>query len=348
MRRPFFRIGMSRLSIVWLAPCLLLCWLSLVALAQSPPPAEGLPGSISGTVFDQSGAVAVGAKVQLKREDQSLSQEAISGDKGEFYFANVPAGPFWLAISGDGFASQEFSGVLAPGEPHVMPSIVLAVATVVTQVDVGLTQAEIAEEQIKEQEKQRVFGFIPNFYVTYAKDAVPLTPRQKFKLAWKSTTDPFTFAAVGVLAGIQQGTNDFKGYGQGMEGYGKRYGASYADVVSNTFIGSALLPSLLKQDPRYFYKGTGTTRSRFFYALANAVISKGDNKRWQPNYSGILGSLAAGGISYLYYPPSDRHGAALLYQNTLIRVSGSAVAGVFQEFVVRKLTPHLPDQPNQP
>lgn len=111
-----------------------------------------------------------------------------------------------------------------------------------------------------------------------------------------------------------------------------------------TFLGSAVFPTILKQDPRYFYRGTGSTRSRILYSLGNAVISKGDNKRWQPNYSGILGSFATGGISYLYYPPNDRS-AELVVQNSLIRIAESAVAGVFQEFVFRKLTPRLKSQP---
>lgn len=352
-------------GLIWLILCMLPCGFSLSSLAQSQPPvapgagsagrpaggpaaAQQVSGSISGTIFDQSGAVAVGAQVRLTGEDQSPSRDLISGDNGQFYFANVTPGLFRLTISGEGFATQEFSGVLGPGEPHVVPPIMLALAAVMTEVQVGLTQAEVAEVQLKEEEKQRVFGFIPNFYVSYVPNAAPLTPKQKFGLAWKSTVDPFTFVAVGALAGLQQAADDFSGYGQGAEGYGKRYGASYADVVAGTFIGSAVLPSLLKQDPRYFYKGTGSTRSRILYALANSVICKGDNKRWQPNYSGILGSLAAGGISYLYYPASDRKGAGLVFQGAMFRVGGSALAGIFQEFVVRKLTPRLPDSPAQP
>jgi hypothetical protein len=110
-------------------------------------------------------------------------------------------------------------------------------------------------------------------------------------------------------------------------------------------IGGAILPSLLKQDPRYFYKGTGSTRSRILYALANAVICKGDNGHWQANYSGILGALAAGGISNLYYPASSRNGAGLTFENTLIGIGGSAVGNLFQEFLVRKLTPHTQGRP---
>jgi hypothetical protein len=169
---------------------------------------------------------------------------------------------------------------------------------------------------------------------------VPLAPKQKFELAWKTIVDPVTFGVTGVIAGIQQAQNDFSGYGQGAEGYGKRYGASYADAVTGTIIGSAILPSLLKQDPRYFYKGTGSKRSRILYAIANSVICKGDNGHWQANYSGILGSLASGGISNLYYPAKNRDGAELTFENTLIGIGETAAVNLLQEFVVRRLTPN--------
>ncbi len=160
------------------------------------------------------------------------------------------------------------------------------------QVQVVAAGTEVAEEQIKLQEKQRVLGIVPNFYVIYVHDAFPLNSKQKFELAWKTTIDPVTLVLTAATAGIEQAQNDFSGYGQGAQGYGKRFGAAYADAVIGTFIGSAILPSLLKQDPRYFYKGTGSTRSRILYAIANSVICKGDNGRWQPNYSSIFGSLA--------------------------------------------------------
>ena len=218
----------------------------------------------------------------------------------------------------------------------------MAVAANVAEVEVSLTQIEVAQEQIALEEKQRVLGVIPNFYVSYIPDAAPLTPKQKFGLAWRSTIDPVNFAITGIIAGVQQAQNDFSGYGQGAQGYGKRYGASYADGVVGTFIGSAILPSLLKQDPRYFYKGTGSKRSRALYAIANSVICKGDNGHWQANYSNILGNFAAGGISNLYYPASDREGAELTFENGLIGIGATAAANLFQEFVVRKFTPNLP------
>jgi hypothetical protein len=284
----------------------------------------------------------VGARVTLTREDQSPKQEVPSGGDGQFSFANVAPGPFQLTITASGFAAQTFSGVLHPGEIYVVPQIALTVATAVTEVQVTPSRAEIAEDQIKEQEKQRVLGFVPNYYVSYAANAVPLNSKQKFELAWRTTIDPVTFVLSGGIAGVQQAQDHFRGYGQGAEGYTKRFGASYADTVTGTFIGSAILPSLLKQDPRYFYKGSGSTRSRILYALANSVITKGDNQHWQPNYSGILGNLAASGISNLYYPAEDRDGATLTFENALIGIGTSAAANLFQEFLVRKLTPNLP------
>ena len=291
--------------------------------------------------MDPNGTAVAGARVKLLRPDQSPSQETQAGDDGQFSFTNIAPGPFQLTITAEGFATQTSSGVLRSGENVVVPQITLALATEVTEVRVELSPIELAQEQIKDEEKQRVLGFIPNFYVSYIPDAAPLNTRQKFELAWKSTLDPVTFGITGAIAGIQQANNQFSGYGQGAQGYGKRYGASYADVVTNTFIGGALLPSLLKQDPRYFYKGTGSKRSRILYAIANSVICKGDNGHWQPNYSFIAGSLAAGGISNLYYPASDR-GAALTFENAAIGIGATAAANLLQEFVIRKLSSHIP------
>jgi hypothetical protein len=297
-------------------------------------------GSISGTVVDQNGNSILSARVRLAREGHTEEQEVLSDRDGHFIFTGVAAGPFQITITAERFATQTRPGILHSGEALEMPQISLPIAATTSEVQVSFTKYELAEEQIKVEEKQRVLGFIPNFYVTYDHAALSLSTKQKFELAWKSNVDPVTFAASGVVAGVEQATNSFSGYGQGAQGYAKRYGASYADGFIGTMIGGAILPSLLKQDPRYFYKGSGGTRSRILYAVANAVVCKGDNGHWQPNYSGILGSLAAGGVSNLYYPASSRDGVGLTFENTLIGVGSSAVANLFQEFLVRKLTPH--------
>ncbi len=319
----------------------------LAAAQQASPeqqagqqPAPQATGSISGTIVDLTGAVVVGAQVRLTREDQSPSAEVLADDLGQFSFANVAPGPFQLTISFTGLNTQVISGTVHPGEAYVVPQVVLLVATQVTQVTVSLTQVELAETQIKEQEQQRILGIVPNFYVSYLPDAVALSPKQKFELAGRSSVDPFTFVGVGVLAGLQQAGNGLSGYGQGAQGYAKRYGAAYGDVVIGTFLGSAILPSILRQDPRYFYKGTGTKKSRLLYALSSPFVCKGDNGSWQPNYSYVIGNFAAAGIAYTYYPASNR-GGWLVAETALIRFGENSLASVLQEFVIRKLTPRV-------
>ena len=278
----------------------------------------------------------------LSRENQSPAQDVVSDEDGQFFLFNVAPGPYQLTISHDGFAAQTYSATLQPAENSTVPAIVLVIASASAEVHVSLTLYEEAEAEIKDEEKQRVLGVLPNFYVTYDPSAVPLKPKQKFELAWKSTVDPVNFGVVGAAAGLEQAANSFGAYGQGAQGYAKRYGAAYADSVTNIFIGSAILPSLLKQDPRYFYKGTGSVRSRILYALANSVMCKGDNGHWQANYSAIVGGLASGALSNLYYPPADREGGELTIQNALIGTASTAVTNLLQEFVIRRLTPHAP------
>lgn len=334
--------------VVWLILSVLTCGFPALAQSQQQPDQE-LSGSISGTIVDPTGGAVPGAQVRLSREDQSPVQEVFSGEDGQFSFANVAPGPFQLTATSVGFATQASAGILQPGESYTVPQIALALATAVTEVRVVPTRVEVAEDQIKVQEKQRVLGVVPNFYVSYVHNAVPLTRKQKFELAWKTTVDPVTFGVTGAIAGVQQAQNDFSGYGQGAQGYAKRYAASYGDFVAGTIIGSAILPSLLKQDPRYFYKGRGSRRSRMLYAIANSVICRGDDGHWQANYSSILGSFAAGGISNLYYPASDRNGAGLTIENGLIGIGESAAVNLLQEFVTRKLTRNVPNQePGQP
>jgi len=309
--------------------------------AAGPPQ----PGSISGTVVDRDGAVVAHAGITLAQEGVTTKRQALSDGNGHFGFLDVAPGQFQLTVTATGFATQEKSGVLQAGQDYLVPQIALAVAPADVNVEVTVTPEEVAEDQVKVEETQRLFGVIPNYYVSYVPNAAPLTTKLKFQLAWKNTVDPVTFAIVGGIAGIEQADNAFSGYGQGAQGYAKRYGAAYADLVSGTFIGSAILPSLLKQDPRYFYKGTGSSRqSRLLYAVANAVICKGDNGRWQPNYSSIIGGLAAGGISNLYYPASNRNGATLTFENALIATGAGALGNIIEEFFLRKITPHIPNQ----
>jgi hypothetical protein len=316
-------------------------FLAFPELAQGRPtasPTVQFAASISGTIVDSSGAAIAGAHLVLSYDAASAPREITSGADGTYTFIGVPAGSYHIAITATGFAGQTYSAKLADGESATVPQITLAVASESTQVQVVVSRFELAEDEIKMQEKQRVLGVFPNFYVSYDPHAVALTPKQKFKLAYRTSIDPVTFVLTGAIAGAQQAQNDFSGYGQGAQGYGKRYGAVYADTVTSNFLAGAVFPSVFKQDPRYFYKGTGTVRERVLYAISMAVVCKGDNGKWQPAYSEVLGNLASAGISNAYYPASDR-GAALVFENTAIGIGTTAAANILQEFLIRKLTP---------
>ena len=170
----------------------------------------------------------------------------------------------------------------------------------------------------------------------FSKALAPLTAKLKFRLALKVSTDVVTIVGTGVLAAINQ-AGDTPNYPQGFKGYGQRVGAVAADGLSDIMIGGAILPSLLHQDPRYFYQGTGTNRSRVFHALSSPFICKGDNGRLQPNYSSVGGDLASAALSNAYYPASNR-GAGQTFQNFFIGTGERMLGSVLQEFVLPKLT----------
>ena len=308
-------------------------------------PAQPETGTISGTITDSAGDALPSARITLTHDGQTpddpAARIAISDADGNFAFANVLPGTFKLTISASGFASRQTTGELHPGETSQLPAIQLTAAST-TNINVTASQEDIAEAQINQAEKQRVLGFFPNFYTSYDAHPVPLTPRQKYELAYKTLIDPVSFMIIGFSAGLEQAEGEFSGYGQGSMGYAKRYAAGYGDFLTGTLLGNAMFPAIFKQDPRYFYKGTGTIRSRVWYAIANSVICKGDNGHWQFDYSAIGGGLASAGISNFYYPVSNRDGAGLTFVNAGIGVADSAVENIIQEFLIRKLTPHIP------
>jgi hypothetical protein len=158
------------------------------------------------------------------------------------------------------------------------------------------------------QSDGRVFGVISdNKIVSAISPAIePLTAIGKFHLAFKDTVDPFTFASAGFYAGIAQWQNAYSGYGQGAQGCAKRYGAAYADQAFGNFFTEAIVPTFLHQDPRYFRLGSGTKWARLKYAPTRTLITRSDSGKSQFNSSEFLGNAAAGGISTLYYPASER------------------------------------------
>jgi hypothetical protein len=267
----------------------------------------------------------------------------MSDDQGHFSFPELAPGKFRFTVVAtvfEPYASSEIN--LYPGEKLILPEIRLSPAATTTNIQVSVTQVELATEQVKVQLQQRVLGVFPNFYSSYIWDAAPMTAGQKYQLAVHSLVDPFSFVGTGLFAAAEQWQNTFPGYGQGAKGYAKRYGAAYADEALSRMIGGAILPSLLHQDPRYFYRGAGSRKARALYAISQAVICRGDNGKMQPNYSYVLGSFAAGGISNLYHPAGDR-GVGLTISNGFLNVAAHAIDNLGREFLFRKLTPKVPD-----
>jgi hypothetical protein len=296
-------------------------------------------GSIVGTVLDAEGAEIANAVVTLENSDSKVERTLTTDSTGFYKFDAVEPGRFSLTITSTGFATWISTGLaLHTGESYDVPPVALEIASAMTNVEVTVTRHDIAEDQMHFEEKQRVLGVFPNFYASYVWNAAPLSAGQKFRLASRTLIDPVTIAIPAIIAGVELDEDDFNGYGQGTKGYAKRFGAAYADGFTSTMIGEAILPSLLHQDPRYFYKGTGSIRSRALYAIATVVICKGDNGHWQPNYSNVLGNLASAGISNLYYPSADESRVRLMIDNWLVGTASGAISSLFQEFLVKKIS----------
>jgi hypothetical protein len=335
------------------APALLLALiLSHSVVAQTSPTAAAAPNAstsapavppesqgtarITGSVTDTQGAVVPNATITLIPYGKLGERTATSSTDGAFSFTGLAANQYRLSITAPGFevySSPEFT--LRPGDSFAVPAIGLR-GSVSTTVNVVASNQQVALAQIHEQEQQRVFGVFQNFYTSYIWDAQPMPMKQKFVLAFKSLYDPPQFLISAGIAGAEQYNGTYPGYGPGIQGYGKRYGASLADATTARIIGSAILPSILHQDPRYFFQGSGSIPSRTFHAVAFTFTARGDNGKTQPNYSHLLGSLAAAGIANTYHPAGSR-GLGDTFQTFGIDLAGNIAGNIFREFVLRHL-----------
>ena len=336
----------------WRVFALILCLCGLrTSKAQEQPPLlpdgpKAQPGIIIGTVTDVNDDSVPGATVVLEGPALKNPRTVVSNDNGFFEFKDVEPGTYQVTVSAQGFANWTSPAViLKPSQYEILTGSKLHIATALTTITVASPVAsveEIAAEQVKVEEQQRIFGVFPNFYVVYNHNTAPLTTKLKFKLATKVLVDPVTIIGVAGFAGINQ-ASDNPNYGQGAKGYAERFGAGYADGAIDIMVGGAILPSLLHQDPRYFYQGTGTNKSRALHALSSPFICKGDNGRLQPNYSTLGGDLTTAAIANAYYPASNR-GVGLFLGNFFIATSQRALANLAQEFILRRLTPKAKNQ----
>ncbi len=322
---------------------ILLSTVMAVALALSIPTlgqsidAPGLKlGTILGTVTDVNGNTVPGAMVVLQGPTQDR-RTVTTGGNGFFEFDRIEPGiSYQINFTAKGLEEWTSPGVtLEPSQAKIL-NAQLRIPMEQTTVEVTYDQVELATKQVKIAEQQRVLGFIPNFYVVYDRNPEPLTTKLKFQLALKVSKDPVTFVAVAFMAGMNQ-AGDTPNYGQGAEGFGKRLGATAADGFTDIMIGGAILPSLLHQDPRYFYQGTGTTGSRVRHAIFSPFIARGDNGKRQPNYSSVGGDLASSAISNLYYPSSNR-GAGLVFSSFAIGTAERVASSLAQEFLLGRVT----------
>jgi hypothetical protein len=327
-----------------LRKCLLLICLTTVlpAMAEDISASDPQLGDIGGTVLDVNGDLVPEALVTLECASPCENRTQTANDTAAFEFRDLKLGvPYQVHISVNGFEDWTSPAIVLTPDRSVfyVTGTKLKIADASTTVTVYASTDQIAVEQVHIQEQQRVLGFIPNFYTVYdAENAVPLTAKLKFQLAMRVSFDPVTFAGVGFMAGVKQ-TAHTPDYVLGAKGYGQRFGAETAAGFSDILIGGAVLPSLLHQDPRYFYQGTGAARSRLRHALASPFVCKGDNGRWQPNYSSVGGDLASSALLNTYYPQSNR-GAGMFASDFLITTAEREFSAVVQEFVLRKLTPH--------
>ncbi len=325
------------------ASCALLIVVAGVSLVVAPASAQSIArsntntGSVVGTVTDIQDDPVDGATVVLQGPLADDRRTSTTKDDGSFVFDRVtPGTAYQISVTAVGFAEWSSSVTIAPGESKVVSDVKLRIATAQRAITVGYAPKEIAVQQLKAEEQQRVLGFIPNIYVTYERHPEPLTSKMKFDLAYKSLTSPVLWGWLGVWSGIQQAANT-PDYSQGAEGYAKRFGANAAGAVTGGLIGNAILPSLLHQDPRYYYRGDGTNRSRAFHAISAPFITPGDNGHLQPNYSTWGGSLISNAIALTYLPSSNRtagHVFGSFGMEMGIRVFGS----VAQEFILHKFT----------
>jgi len=203
------------------------------------------------------------------------------------------------------------------------------------------------------KKNDRMFFVMPNYLsVQTESERSPVTWKQKFSLAAKSAFDPYDFVIAGGLAGMRQAANTYPGFGQGMEGYSKRYGTAFADQVDSTIMVGGVFPAILKTDPRYFQLGKGRTVVRLVYAFTRTFITHTDSGHLLFNFPEFLGNATSITISNAYYPEADR-GFSASAHNWGVQMGIDAFGNVLKEFwpdihrhlVKKKKVATSPDSP---
>jgi hypothetical protein len=282
--------------------------LSCIALLTSPG-ALVAQDSVTNTAVTASADIPEAPQPQIVAAPESAAPESVASESSDQQApASTPVQPPAAQAGSSSSSSQ----------------------TATPQTDAEKSAHDKAEEQLKAQEKQRVMGVMATFNTTSNKDALPLSSGQKFKLFFKSETDPWPFLLAGAVAGIGLAEDSYPAWRQGAKGYARHYGAAYSDAFIGNFFGNAVLTSLFHEDPRYFQKGSGPVIKRALWAAASSVWCKRDNGKWGPNYANVVGNLIGAAISDTYYPASQRTVASTITNGFTVTAQGVIGAEIIE------------------
>jgi hypothetical protein len=208
--------------------------------------------------------------------------------------------------------------------------------------DAPSTSAQQAKARGGQAPRDQVIEHHSIFFPNLATDRTPLTVSQKAGLFVKNSVAPSAWLASAFGAGIAQATNSPSGYGQGAEGYGKRFGALMAEHATTEFAGTFVIPSIARQDPRYFVHGQGTFGQRLGHALSRVVVAPNDNGGYGFNWGGVLGPLAGEAVANAYLPVREQTGArtAQRYAGDLGIKAGTNVLREFWPDIFKHLGLH--------
>jgi hypothetical protein len=182
------------------------------------------------------------------------------------------------------------------------------------------------------QQTKRILWVIPNFRSVSADVKLPpTTTHQKFKIALQDSFDYSAFLEVGILAGIGQLQNSQPSFGDGAAGYGQYYWHGFVDNTDGNFMTEFIVPTLTREDPRYYTLGRGGIPHRTVYSVSRLFITRNNQGNPTPNFSEIVGNGAASSISSLYYP-ADQRGWTKIGQRWVLLVGIDGLSNLVKEF----------------
>ena len=324
------------------AACILLGSLATPAAGGQAPtqPAAACAatacGAVRGEAVYPDRAPISGAQLILTPATGPAMKATAEAD-GTFLFEQVPAGAFTLTVKAGDVQTATVSGTVSPAGVTDLDELMLKLAAVHTEVT-AITQQQAAELEVRMEEHQRILHAIPNYLVVYDAEPVPLSTGQKFRLSTRTLIDPVSIGISAAIAGGEQASGSYPGFGPGRRGYARRLGANLGDNTSGMLLTGAVFPALFHQDPRFYFRDSGSTMSRLGYVLKQTVEQKGDNGRWQAAWSNTCGQVSSALISNTYYPHPGHHWGSQTGQFFGLSIASTGISNLLQEFVFGRVT----------